>query len=309
MDREINVIAYDQGWPQKFEQEASMLKNALGDNCLAVHHIGSTAIQGLAAKPIIDIMAVVKDIEQVQVSALESLGYTVCGEQGMPFRVFCYKGEPRTHHLHIWEIGNPEIDKHLLFKDYLNNHQEDCLEYSNLKHALAGKYKNDIMMYSESKDEFIKNIVVRSGFEGLTIVRVLHPREVQAYHIIRKARIFDALPHIIYDPNHPTMHASNHYHYLMMQGVTPVAIAQVEIIDDGTAVLRALATDAEYENNGFGSYLLKLMERWVKQKSISKMLVHAAPQAEYFYRKFGYIDMEFNDVSIDPEAIDLGKLL
>jgi GrpB-like predicted nucleotidyltransferase (UPF0157 family) len=107
-------------------------------------HIGSTSIPGLAAKPIIDIMPVVKYLSKIDDRKLIALAYTPRGEMGMPFRRFYNKGEPqRTHHVHIWENGNPEIQKHLLFKKYLISHPEMVAKYAELKFKLSAEFGTD----------------------------------------------------------------------------------------------------------------------------------------------------------------------
>lgn len=309
MVREIEVVPYNHAWKANFEAEAGKISLALGDNCTTIHHIGSTAVPGLAAKPVIDMIPVVKDLAKINEAQLIALGYVPRGELGMPFRRFYNKGEPRAYHLHIWEIDNPEIEKHLLFREYLRAHSEAVKEYASLKQKLATEFKFQREHYTGSKDSFIKDIIQKSGFTGLTIVRVLLARELEAYHRIKRTQIFDPLPNIIYDPNHLTMKDENHYHYVLMCGVEIVAIAQVEFLDQECAILRALATDEPYKNHGYGAHLLTLMERWIKQSGKTLVLMHAAPNAEHFYRKRGYVDMEFDEVGINPKEVDLGKIL
>lgn len=309
MTRIMEVIPYDLNWPKQFEAEAELLRQALGNNCVAIHHIGSTAVPGLAAKPTIDIMPVVRDLSKTDDNKLIALGYVPRGEMGMPFRRFYNKGEPRTYHLHIWEEGNPEIEKHLLFRDYLIAHEDTAKQYENLKLQLAKEFRNDRQNYTGSKDALIKQVIQKSGFTGLTVVRVLLDNELAAYHRIRRTQIFDKLPNIIYDPNHSTMYDGNHYHYILTRGIVPVSIAQIEMLDAKTVALRSLATDEQYKNMRYGSYLLSLMEGWVKQQGVTKILMHAAPRAEAFYRKRDYVDMGFNDVGINSKSVDLGKLL
>jgi GrpB-like predicted nucleotidyltransferase (UPF0157 family)/GNAT superfamily N-acetyltransferase len=306
MKRIIEVVPYNAEWPTQFATEALKIQQILGSNCLTVHHIGSTSIPNLSAKPIIDIIPVVHDIMDVNISGLEALGYLYRGERGMPFRKYVYKGEPQhTHHLHIWEQDNPEIDKHVLFRDYLISHEEERLQYAHIKIDLAKNFKHEQFSYTTSKDYFIKNIIKKSGFNGLTIVQALHPNEWQEYHRIRKTEIFDHLPHITYDPNHPTMIDPKHYHFILMRGVDVV----IEMLAQQTAALRTLATDQRYQRQGYGAHMLKLMERWVKLQGKARILMHANLKAEKFYRKRGYIDMFFDDLSIDKKSVDLGKIL
>lgn len=310
MLRIMEVVPYDLKWPAEFAAEDKLLKAAFGGNCVEIYHIGSTSVPGLAAKAIIDLMSVVQDLSKIDDSKLIALGYTPRREMGMPFRGYYYKGNPtHTHHLHVWQEGNPEIQKHLLFKEFLISNPDYAAKYADLKYKLSKQYRTDQKNYTKSKDALIKEIIQKSGFTGLTIVRVLLASELEAYHRIKRTQIFDPLPNIIYDPNHSTLQDENHYHYVLMRGIIPVAIAQVEFLDQEFAILRALATDEPYKNQGYGSYLLILMERWVKQNGRIKILMHVAPKAELFYRKRGYVDMEFDEIGINPKEIDLGKIL
>jgi len=115
--RNVKVVPYDPRWPEIFRAESIQIEQALGNNCSAIHHIGSTAIPGLSAKPIIDILPVVKDIVEVDAAtkAMEGLGYEAKGENGMAFRRFFQKGkEVRTHHVHVYEKEDPISPSHLI---------------------------------------------------------------------------------------------------------------------------------------------------------------------------------------------------
>jgi GrpB-like predicted nucleotidyltransferase (UPF0157 family) len=134
----------------------------LGDLIIEIHHIGSTSIPNAAAKPIIDIMPVVTEI--VKIDALDDqfsgIGYVPKGEYGIAGRRFFTKdtaGE-RSHHLHIFHAGNPEINRHLAFRDYLRSHPDELAHYCKLKIGLAERYPYDINSYMDGKDAFIKEI-------------------------------------------------------------------------------------------------------------------------------------------------------
>ena len=110
--RIIQVVAYDPKWPELFQIESEALAAVLGDEILRVHHIGSTAVPGLAAKPIIDILLEVKDVNTLDEynAAMERLGYTARGEYGVPGRRFFLKGlHNRTHHVHAFNVGSPAV--------------------------------------------------------------------------------------------------------------------------------------------------------------------------------------------------------
>lgn len=160
MARRIVVVDYDPRWEQQFQSEAKQIKAILKENCIAVHHIGSTSVKGLRAKPIIDIMPVVRDISLVDIHnrELEALGYESKGEYGIPGRRFFIKGgDNRSHHIHFFEVTNrAEIIRHLAFRDYLRSHPDAAREYAGLKAALAEAFPYDIDGYCSGKDAFVK---------------------------------------------------------------------------------------------------------------------------------------------------------
>lgn len=158
----VIVTAYDETWPALFEEEAKKIKEILGSHCKAIHHIGSTAVKGLKAKPIIDILPIVDNIFEVDVynSDFEALGYECMGEFGIPGRRYFRKGgDNRTHQVHMFEEGNKkDIQRHLALRDYLRSHPEDALAYGALKEKLASRFPDDIEAYCDGKDEFVKEL-------------------------------------------------------------------------------------------------------------------------------------------------------
>lgn len=160
MAQHVVVTEYDPLWPEKFQAEEERIQEILGKNCMEVHHIGSTSVPGLAAKPIIDIMPVVKDLEAVDAvsAAFEQIGYEYMGEFGIPGRRYLRKGgEERTHQLHIFsEASQSEIARHLAVRDYLRAYGEKRREYAALKVRLAQQYPYDIEGYCDGKDAFVK---------------------------------------------------------------------------------------------------------------------------------------------------------
>lgn len=143
--------------------ESKYIANVLSENCVAIHHIGSTAIPGIYAKPIIDMLVEVRNITKVdeQNAEIKSLGYEVMGEYGIPGRRYFRKDSKegvRTHHIHTFEVGSLQIARHLAFRDYMITHPEDAQRYSELKRDLAEKYPDNIDGYMDGKDSFIKEI-------------------------------------------------------------------------------------------------------------------------------------------------------
>lgn len=163
MIRKVEVVLHDSNWLNLFETESKQIAMALGENAIEIHHIGSTSIETIYAKPIIDILVEVSLISQVdrQNSLMQLLGYQCMGEFGIEGRRFFLKDDRdgiRTHHIHVFEVGSVQITRHLAFRDYLNVHIEDALIYSLLKRSLAQKYPNDIQGYIDGKHDFIQEI-------------------------------------------------------------------------------------------------------------------------------------------------------
>ncbi|NLM44606.1 MAG: GrpB family protein [Clostridiales bacterium] len=158
----VEVVGYNRDWATLFEEEAEKIKSILGDELIEIHHIGSTAVENLKAKPIIDIMPVVKDIEKVDKYNEEfiKLGYEPKGEYGIAGRRFFRKGSTiRTHHIHIFDIRNTyEIERHLAVRDYLKTHPQEAYGYGELKGKLAALYPYDIEAYCNGKDAFVKEL-------------------------------------------------------------------------------------------------------------------------------------------------------
>ena len=162
MARKIEVIDYDPVWEKLYKMEAKSIQNVLGKNCAAIYHIGSTSVKGMKAKPVIDMMPVVKDILLVDAkqAELEALGYEYKGEYGIPGRRFCMKGgDNRTHHIRIFEESNQDdIRRHLAVRDYLRSHPDTAKEYGELKTRLADEFTYDNDGYCDGKDEYMKKL-------------------------------------------------------------------------------------------------------------------------------------------------------
>lgn len=137
MHQHIVVTEYSPLWEKSFEKEAKNIREILQENCLDIYHIGSTAVEGLKAKPIIDIMPVVEDLQKVDTISdkFEKIGYEYLGEFGIAGRRYLRKGgDERTHQIHIFAADNTrEIERHLAVRDYLRTHKKDADEYGRLK--------------------------------------------------------------------------------------------------------------------------------------------------------------------------------
>lgn len=160
--RKIEVVPYQTEWQMLYQKEEAMIAALLKETLIRSFHIGSTAVPNLKAKPIIDILLVVSDLEALDTfsDAFEALGYEARGEFGIEGRRYFIKGgDQRTHHIHAFRMDNfTEIERHLVFKEYLCAHPIACQEYEDLKSRLAVEFPNDNEGYCDGKDAFIKKM-------------------------------------------------------------------------------------------------------------------------------------------------------
>lgn len=168
---EVVIVEYNPHWQTLFAEEAARIREVVGNDILAIEHIGSTAVPGLAAKPIIDLMVGVRSLLDGQraISPLAALGYVYWRENPHPDRMFLVKGMPpygtqRTHHVHIVE-ANGEFWERLLFRDYLRTHPNEVQRYAALKRKLAERFCHDRERYTEGKSEYIKAVMQKARTE------------------------------------------------------------------------------------------------------------------------------------------------
>jgi GrpB-like predicted nucleotidyltransferase (UPF0157 family) len=164
---DIELVAYDPDWPERYQREASRLRHALDPSLiLGMEHIGSTAIPGMSAKPIIDILIMVRSLslaQQLAVAPIVALGYLFWETNPKPDRMFFVKGLPplgtgRTHHVHLAEPES-EPTASIPFRDYLRSHDEASRRYAQLKQELASTYRSDREGYTAAKSTFVQEIL------------------------------------------------------------------------------------------------------------------------------------------------------
>lgn len=299
MTRIIEVVPYNPKWPQLFEAEAELIEEALGDNCIAIHHIGSTSVPGLSAKPIIDIIPVVKDILEVDTSAkfMEDLGYLAKGEYGMAFRRFFQKGsDVKTHNVHVYEEGDPEISRYLKFRDWMRSHPDDREAYAILKLELAAKFPHDILSYCNGKDAFVASIDDKDGYDGWRMVQALTHREWAAVSSLHQKLL-------------NTANEKDHIHFVFYKNADIIGYAHLQLLPKNIAALRLIVIDERYRNKGFGSQFLKLCERWLVHQGFKTLFVQSSPETYPFFSKQGYSNMSFEDPDGSPADTQMGKVL
>ncbi|HEX8919189.1 MAG TPA: GrpB family protein [Chloroflexota bacterium] len=169
----ITIDDYDQAWPRMFEQERVRLYGALGSMVSRIEHVGSTAVPGLAAKPIIDVLVGVHNLEESRsrsIVPLDALGYTYMSEyeSWLPGEMLFRKAVfgPWTHHAHLMEQSSPRWDEFILIRDYLRRHTEAAEEYARLKRALALEFDDDISGFRDAKRPFLQALMERARLEA-----------------------------------------------------------------------------------------------------------------------------------------------
>jgi GrpB-like predicted nucleotidyltransferase (UPF0157 family) len=189
----VDVVAYDPCWRAAYAAESARIRrelscagpncagpncagpNCAGPNCaefncelLGIEHIGSTAVDGLAAKPVIDIQVGVRSLGATSriVEAMSRLGYIYVPEleEGMPNRRYFFKsaGGRQTHHVHLVERSDTDWwDRHIAFRDWLRGHPDDARAYAELKMEMASVHRNDRRAYTDAKTNFVNRILVK----------------------------------------------------------------------------------------------------------------------------------------------------
>ena len=164
----VRVVQYDARWPALFRAEADRLANAVsaaGLPALVFEHVGSTAVPGLAAKPILDLAAGRRreSAAEIYVPVLEAAGYVYRGNSGLPGREFFRRGAPRSHHLHLVECGGCHWQRYLGFRDALRADAKLRDAYAALKTELAARYPHDREAYIDGKSTFVDAVVRAQG--------------------------------------------------------------------------------------------------------------------------------------------------
>ena len=177
-ERTIIIVDYDPTWSDLFDRIAAHVSGALGELAIAVHHVGSTSVPGLAAKPIIDLDVVIASRAELPavVECLASIGYAHRGDLGIAGREAfarvsedppCSDEHPGwpAHHLYVCAADNAEVARHLAFRNWLRTHPADARAYAALKRTLAKKFPHDIDAYIEGKGDMIRAILARAAEE------------------------------------------------------------------------------------------------------------------------------------------------
>ncbi|MEA2364087.1 MAG: hypothetical protein QOD71_3232 [Thermoleophilaceae bacterium] len=165
-DPAVRIVDYDPAWPALADAELHRIREAVGDVAVRLEHVGSTAVPGLAAKPILDLLLSVEPIEPREryVERLERLGYLFAPAPESPERHFFARPpeRPRTHHLHVCEAGSEHEFRHVAVRDFLRGHPDDAAHYAALKRRLVARHPQDRLSYIEGKEQFVTALEARA---------------------------------------------------------------------------------------------------------------------------------------------------
>ena len=168
--KKVIVVPYDKVWKSAFEEIKKEIERVIGDLIIGIEHVGSTSVEGLSAKPIIDIDVVIKDysVFATVVQKLETIGYIHEGDLGIKDReAFKYSNKPhlQKHHLYVCPQYSEELHRHVTFRDYLKNNREAVKKYSLVKETAAILFPNEIEKYIDYKTPCIEELYMRCGLK------------------------------------------------------------------------------------------------------------------------------------------------
>jgi GrpB-like predicted nucleotidyltransferase (UPF0157 family) len=165
-DPAVRVVDYDPAWPGLAEAELRRIGRALGEMAVRLEHVGSTAVPGLAAKPIIDLQVCVDSIQPRKryVGSLEKLGYLfVPAPESPDFHFFAKPAaRPRTHHVHVCAAGSEHESRHIAVRDFLRAHPDEAARYAALKREVAARNPRDRLAYIDGKNEYVTALEARA---------------------------------------------------------------------------------------------------------------------------------------------------
>jgi GrpB-like predicted nucleotidyltransferase (UPF0157 family) len=163
----VEIHDYDPHWPRLYEREEDRIRSVLGDRVIRIEHVGSTSVPGLPAKPLIDIVLEVRDSadEAAYVPAMESAGYVLRIREPDWYEHRLLKGPDTEVNVHVFTAGSEEVDRMLLFRDWLHENAADRELYAEKKRQLAGRDWKYMQQYADAKTAVVQEIMARASGE------------------------------------------------------------------------------------------------------------------------------------------------
>jgi GrpB-like predicted nucleotidyltransferase (UPF0157 family) len=288
MIEKVELVNYNNAWPKLYNTEAEKIQNALGANCIKIHHIGSTSIPYLSAKPIIDILVVVNDLSLVDECnhKMQELGYNPEGEYGFFLKRYFIK--KNKYHVHVMEDNNPEICRHIKFRDWLRKHAYDRQAYAELKQKLASQYRDDRTAYTFAKSEFVTNIEYKAGWNGIKVVKAFTVEEFNFIKEIKKKN------HLADEPDCCLFTDANHMHLIVYKRNDIIGYSHIDLNIIDKPIVKFLIVLERERKSGIGSYFLKLIERWVKSRKLTTIYILVCEDFMPFYQNNGYTEAKLD---------------
>lgn len=261
--KSIHVVPYDPAWPRIYADEARRLTEHLGALLVALHHIGSTSVPHLAAKPRIDIVAELRNPHD-GIARIEALGYRYEGSWNMPLKWAFTKRAPFEFNLHTFAVGNAEIALNVMFRDYLRSHPLVRDQYASLKYELlqnpdAFVKRGFFTGYNLGKANFIRDVQRRTGFQGIRFVHPAHQYELEAFHEI----LADTNPHYQANTTHDKHQSIDPLHnVILLKGVDVVAAAQLRATDPKRLTILNIGQRQGYQGDEFMGMLREHIHAW-----------------------------------------------
>ena len=288
-EKPIVIEKYNPQWSLFFENESRKIKSVMGENAIKIHHVGSTSVPSLAAKPIIDMILVTRDLNLTrELLTSKELGYRYKGEYNLPLSDLYGKKSDFEIYLHVHLINNPEIELNLLFRDYLRNNEEAKKQYESVK-ITASEYQNasekvetGITKYNLLKNDLIVSILKETGFEGVCPRFVTQHAESEFFNKIKDNFFKDLSVKNMSLPSE-----QNVKKLVLYKGIDLVGAAEImNIFSDRFAVNFAWTND----NGTLLKEFLSRIENWVKIRTKCRLLEATVGHAQaHIYSDEGFI--------------------
>ncbi len=268
----IKILEHDPAWLDAYSDEESLIKESLGGICLDIHHIGSTSIPGLLAKPIIDILLVVPESQDPESldHALARVGYKYKGNYNLPFRRMYGKKEPYEIYLHAHEVGSAEIDLNLKFRDTVRADASLIKIYGALKASIISTDSSHsklsstgITTYNLHKNGFIVDVLRKSGFEGICPRLCTQEEEWEAYKFVQGTLL---------GSDDISEESKTLQHVVLYKGTEIVAAAGFDMTPPNSFIKfigPVGKSISDSESAMYTSYLLGFLEEWARRSKIS----------------------------------------
>jgi len=311
--RNIIVVPYNKSWKTEFEKIKNYIWPAIKDISISVEHVGSTSVEGLYAKPIIDMNIVIeRDMLPLIINRLADIGYAHEGDLGIKDReAFGYAGKPHlmTHHLYVCPKDSAEHMRQTAFRDWLRTHPEDCEKYSNIKLEMAKKFPHDIDNYIKGKEPVVMEIYKKCGIAPYKFS--YRKADINDADILAKIRSKFLAEANDTEAEREQMEAANRAYFektladdsfvawLALEGNKIVATSGLSFYavpphhsnpSRNVAFVMNMYTLPEYRRQGLATRLLEMIVDEAKSRGYKKITLSATEMGRPLYEKFGFKD-------------------